>query len=259
MGDQLRATMILHSRPLYSRCACEGYLPNGTRVRRLSWGTVVSSHWLLPQFIIHYLLPVPAALLHIRLESVLAYRAANRSQAAKPDDHMLKIEHDLQVARRIQAGFLPEQMPAVPGWQIAASFQPAREVAGDFYDAFPISQGRRVALVIADVVDPDLAEVLLNDQLQIDFAFSYWTVIESVSEDVDVYLRGDVEYRLSDNTGTAVLEDAPLLVAFDSGRGRVIYSAFSWKAQSQSVTDLLLLYLAEGLDVEVSHTEATNQ
>ena len=113
--------------------------------------------------------------------------------------------------------------------------------------------------VIADVVDPDLAEVLLNDQLQIDFAFSYWTVIESVSEDVDVYLRGDVEYRLSDNTGTAVLEDAPLLVAFDSGRGRVIYSAFSWKAQSQSVTDLLLLYLAEGLDVEVSHTEATNQ
>ena len=29
--------------------------------------------------------------------------------------------------------------------------------------------------VIADVVDPDLAEVLLNDQLQIDFAFSYWT------------------------------------------------------------------------------------
>ena len=56
-----------------------------------------------------------------------------------------------------------------------------------------------------------------------------------------------------------VLEDAPLLVAFDSGRGRVIYSAFSWKAQSQSVTDLLLLYLAEGLDVEVSHTEATSQ
>ena len=113
--------------------------------------------------------------------------------------------------------------------------------------------------VIADVVDPDLAEVLLNDQLQIDFAFSYWSVIESVSDEVDVYLRGDVEYRLSDNTGTAVLEDVPLLVAFDSGRGRVIYSAFSWKAQSQSVADLLLLYLAEGLDVEVSHTEASNQ
>jgi hypothetical protein len=112
--------------------------------------------------------------------------------------------------------------------------------------------------VIADVVDEGLAEVLLNDQLQIDFDFSYWTVMESVSDDVEVYLRGDVEYRLSDNTGTATLEDVPLLVAFDAGRGRVIYSAFSWKAQSQSVTDLLLLYLAQGLDVETSHTEASD-
>ena len=99
--------------------------------------------------------------------------------------------------------------------------------------------------IIADVVDPDLADVLLNDQLQLDFAFSYWSVIESVSDEVDVYL-GDVEYRLSDNTGSAVLEDVPLLVAFDSGRGRVIYSAFSWKP-SLNRSWLLLLYLAEGL------------
>jgi hypothetical protein len=114
------------------------------------------------------------------------------------------------------------------------------------------------ASVIADVVDEDLAEVLLNDQLQIDFDFSYWTVMESVSDDVQVYLRGDVEYRTADNSGTATLDDVPLLVGFDAGRGRVIYSSFSWKAQSQAVTDLLLLYLAEGLEVETSHTEASD-
>jgi len=112
--------------------------------------------------------------------------------------------------------------------------------------------------IIADVVNDELADVLLNDQLQLDFDFSYWTVMESVSADVEVYLRGDVEYRLADNSGTAIIEDVPLLVAFDVGRGRVIYSAFSWKAQTQAVTDLLLLFLAEGLDVEVSHTEASD-
>ena len=82
--------------------------------------------------------------------------------------------------------------------------------------------------------------------------------MESVSDDVQVYLRGDVEYRTADNSGTATLDDVPLLVGFDAGRGRVIYSSFSWKAQSQAVTDLLLLYLAEGLEVETSHTEASD-
>lgn len=62
-------------------------------------------------------------------------------------------EHELEIARRIQSSFLPESLPQPAGWEMAAWFQAAREVAGDFYDAFPVANGKRVALVIADVCD----------------------------------------------------------------------------------------------------------
>jgi sigma-B regulation protein RsbU (phosphoserine phosphatase) len=72
----------------------------------------------------------------------------------------VKLEQDLHVARRIQAGFLPRSLPQVEGWEIAAMFEPAREVAGDFYDAFMLTQNRRVGLVIADVVDKGIPAAL---------------------------------------------------------------------------------------------------
>jgi serine phosphatase RsbU (regulator of sigma subunit) len=60
------------------------------------------------------------------------------------------LERELEIGREIQASFLPETLPQTAGWEIAASFRPARQVAGDFYDAFELSSGR-LGLVIADV------------------------------------------------------------------------------------------------------------
>ncbi len=60
-------------------------------------------------------------------------------------------EHEMEIARQIQASFLPDELPQLPGWEIAAGFQPARHVAGDFYDVFPLLQGRRLGLVVGDV------------------------------------------------------------------------------------------------------------
>lgn len=70
-------------------------------------------------------------------------------------------ERDLAVAREIQqCGFLPEHLPAAPGWEIEARFRPARIVAGDFYDAFGLDGGRRIALVIGDVCDKGVGAAL---------------------------------------------------------------------------------------------------
>jgi sigma-B regulation protein RsbU (phosphoserine phosphatase) len=49
------------------------------------------------------------------------------------------------------------------GWELACDYQPAREIGGDFLDAFPIleGEGRRLGLVIADVTGKGISAALL--------------------------------------------------------------------------------------------------
>ncbi len=63
-----------------------------------------------------------------------------------------RIEQELKVAQLIQQNFLPRVLPDLPGWEVAAYYQPAREVGGDFYDLFELPDGH-VAVLIGDVTD----------------------------------------------------------------------------------------------------------
>lgn len=92
----------------------------------------------------------------------LASQAAvslNTQELLRRQESLLKIEHDVQVARQIQADFLPDVLPQPLGWEIETFFQPAREVAGDFYDAFMIDD-KQVGFVIADVCDKGVGAAL---------------------------------------------------------------------------------------------------
>jgi sigma-B regulation protein RsbU (phosphoserine phosphatase) len=71
----------------------------------------------------------------------------------------IQLEHELQVAREVQASFLPRETPQVPGWEFAARWRPAREVAGDYYDFIP-GDGEQLGLVIADVADKGMPAAL---------------------------------------------------------------------------------------------------
>jgi len=68
-----------------------------------------------------------------------------------------RLERELQVARQVQASLLPHGMPRLPGWDVAAAWLPAREVAGDYYDYIQLEmtpdQAQKLGLVIADVAD----------------------------------------------------------------------------------------------------------
>ena len=65
------------------------------------------------------------------------------------------IDKELQLARQIQKTFLPEKLPVLHGYDLAAEWQTARQVGGDFYDVFELTPGR-FGLVIADVSDKGL-------------------------------------------------------------------------------------------------------
>jgi steroid delta-isomerase-like uncharacterized protein len=60
-----------------------------------------------------------------------------------------RVEHELEVARDIQLGSLPEGVPTLEDWQIDPYCQPAREVGGDFYEFYQLGDGR-VGFVVGD-------------------------------------------------------------------------------------------------------------
>ena len=70
------------------------------------------------------------------------------------------LTHDLAVAREIQGAFLPESLPSAPGVQIEAALHPARQVSGDFYDAFILAPSGTIVLVVGDVCDKGLGAAL---------------------------------------------------------------------------------------------------
>ena len=61
-----------------------------------------------------------------------------------------RIEQELRVARLIQQTLLPKSLPGLPGYDVAAYYQPAREVGGDFYDFLQLPDGR-LGLIMGDV------------------------------------------------------------------------------------------------------------
>lgn len=70
-----------------------------------------------------------------------------------------RMDQELSMARRVQTGLIPDKIPELSGWEFAASWLPAREVAGDFYDFLP-AEGDGVGLVIADVTDKGMGAAL---------------------------------------------------------------------------------------------------
>ncbi|MFH1561955.1 MAG: SpoIIE family protein phosphatase [Nitrospirota bacterium] len=61
-----------------------------------------------------------------------------------------RLQKELEIARDIQQSFLPQSIPQIEGFELAAVNLPAREVGGDFYDFIPITKDKW-GLVIADV------------------------------------------------------------------------------------------------------------
>ncbi len=70
-----------------------------------------------------------------------------------------RLDRELQLARNVQTSLLPAAPPTVSGWDFAARWTPAREVAGDFYDFLQITP-HCLGLIIADVSDKGMPAAL---------------------------------------------------------------------------------------------------
>ena len=105
--------------------------------------------------------------LHIREKRIEIIKGITQQAAIAIKNELLqreavkseRMERELQLAREIQATFLPDTLPELTGWDIDVRWQPARQVGGDFYD-FLILDENRIGFVIADVADKGMPAAL---------------------------------------------------------------------------------------------------
>ncbi len=90
--------------------------------------------------------PFEPVLLHARLGSGLEKKRLRDLEHL----YLQGLEREMDIAGQIQRSFLPSELPGVDAWELAAYFKAAREVAGDFYDAFLLADGSLV-VVVGDV------------------------------------------------------------------------------------------------------------
>lgn len=71
------------------------------------------------------------------------------------ETEIAKKDAELHIAAEIQQSFLPDVLPQIPGFSIAAKSCPAKEVGGDFFDIIPFQvislTKTSLAIMIADV------------------------------------------------------------------------------------------------------------
>ncbi|MBT9466680.1 SpoIIE family protein phosphatase [Hydrogenophaga sp.] len=99
--------------------------------------------------------PFNPIILQARIESSLAKKRLADQQRLL----LQALSREMHIGQRIQQGFLPEAMPVLAGWDLAGCCVPARQVSGDFYDAFMLPNGR-LALIVADVCDKGVGAAL---------------------------------------------------------------------------------------------------
>ena len=99
--------------------------------------------------------PFEPTLLQARIQSSLDKKRLHDLQ----DLYTKSLEREMNIARDIQKEFLPAQLPEVAGWDIAYYFKAAKEVAGDFYDAFFLPDGT-LTFLVADVCGKGIGAAL---------------------------------------------------------------------------------------------------
>lgn len=120
-----------------------------------------------------------------------------------------RVAQELKVAALIQQTLLPQSLPELAGWQVAAYYQPARAVGGDFYDFRHLPDGR-LSIVIGDVTDKGVpaALVMATTRTLLRAASERLLSPGAVLERVNDLLHPDIPARMFVTCLYAVLDPA---------------------------------------------------
>ncbi len=82
-----------------------------------------------------------------------------------------RVQQDLDAARLVQRSLLPQIMPQISGYSVAARSSPCYEVGGDYVDLVSLSTGLEV-MAVADVAGKGLASAMVSSSFRSAFRAS---------------------------------------------------------------------------------------
>lgn len=86
----------------------------------------------------------------VRQQNILTSMVAELREALSVKTQYIALQHELEIAAKMQSAILPRRFVPRSGLSICASMTPAKEIGGDFYDYFELD-AHRVAMTVADV------------------------------------------------------------------------------------------------------------
>ncbi|MEO8275203.1 MAG: SpoIIE family protein phosphatase [Thermoanaerobaculia bacterium] len=99
------------------------------------------------------------------LASVAALRIRNIALVEEAAERR-RLEEEMKLARAIQVGLLPRELPSPAGWSLLGSSVPSRGVSGDYYLATLRKEGAELFAMIVDVSGKGMGAALLTASLE---------------------------------------------------------------------------------------------
>jgi sigma-B regulation protein RsbU (phosphoserine phosphatase) len=104
----------------------------------------------------------------LRLLTIIATESSQVIENARlleEEKNLISMKEELRISGQIQQKLLPEKLPDIPGYQIAAVNIPAEDVGGDYYDVVPLSD-HKFAFCFGDVSGKGIPAGLLMSNIQ---------------------------------------------------------------------------------------------
>lgn len=136
----------------------------------------------------------------LKLLTIVANLASVAIDKARLHETLLtreKERKEIELARAVQLGFLPQSFPEVGGYEFYSHYSPAQTVGGDYYDYVELPGGK-VAIVLGDVAGKGVPAALLVAKLSSEVRFCLLTepnAARAVSRLNDQMIRGGLGDR----------------------------------------------------------------
>jgi len=113
----------------------------------------------------------------LRLLSSVAHQASialDNARLHQDQTRRERVMRDLEIASEVQRSFLPQQLPAMPGYEFYAHYKSAMTIGGDYYDFIQLPDGRW-SVLLGDVAGKGVPAALLMAKLSAEARFHMLT------------------------------------------------------------------------------------